>query len=324
MTGKKPPRYWDDDELPDFEKEKPARGLSRDTVDFIRYHVLGVGPPPRTPTGQFQKGSSGNPKGRPKRARALPVPPPARPEASSLGEIALRHADRSVTAQTEDGPVEMTLKEAIVARTVREAARGSSGHARLLASVLARAEAAADAQKREVFNHWAAMKAMAFERYVEARRLGEDEPLLVHPHDIQLGTDGTVKLLGPTEPRDIAAMRHRCERVEYHLINIAYQRWMLKRWIRKHRQPAPQGVLYAEHVFAKEQRELPPRLRLSANEIEERLAQYRRLAGRALHTLLREQARRFDEGVPPRELRVPLIFPAEFIDRAERTGREGM
>ena len=320
MPGKKPPQVWDyDQELPE---PGPARqrGLTRETIDAMRRYLLGCDEPERTPTGQFQKGNSGNPRGRPKRARALPAPPPGRPDAASLGEIVLRQVDRTVTANTEDGPVEMTLKEAIIGKAVREAARGNSGHARMLTTVIAKAEAAAAMQKREVFSHWAAMKKMAFERYVEARRLGEDEPLLVHPHDIQLCTDGTVTLLGPTEPHAIAAMRRLHERVEFHLPNIAYQRWMLEQWIRRHRKPAPRGVLYAEHVFASEQRELPPRLRLTAEELAEQLAPFEQIAGRELHRLLRQRAARFDEWVPPRELRLPLVFPREVIELVREKG----
>lgn len=321
MRGKKPTRGWEHDfELPDFNEPKPEKGLTKATIDAMRRYLLGDLEPERTPTGQFQKGSSGNPRGRPKRLPAPPAPPPARPDASSLGEIVLRQVDETITANTENGPVQMTIKEAIVGKSVREAARGNSGHARMLATVIARAEAAAAAQRREVFSHWAAMKEMAFARYVEARRLGEDEPLLVHPHDIQLGTDGTVTLLGPTEPQAIAAMRRLHERVEYHLPNLAYQRWMLKQWMRRHEMPAPRGVLYAEHVFASEQRELPPRLRLTAEELAEQLAPFERLAGRELHRLLRQRAARFDEWVPPRELRVPLVFPREVVDLVREKG----
>ena len=321
MRGKKPTRAWEyDDELPDPKQPARERGLTKETIDAMRRYLLGIDEPVRTPTGQFEKGSSGNPRGRPKRARTLPAPPPARPDAGSLGEIVLRQVDETITANTENGPVKMTIKEAIVGKSVREAARGNSGHARMLATVIARAEAAAAAQKREVFSHWATMKAMAFERYVEARRLGEDEPLLVHPHDIQLGTDGTVTLLGPTEPHAITAMRRLHQRVEFHLPNIAYQRWMLEQWIRLHRMPGPRGVLYAEHVFASEQRELPPRLRLTAEELAEQLAPFEQIAGRELHRLLRQRAARFDEWVPPRELRVPLVFPREVIELVREKG----
>jgi len=251
----------------------------------------------------------------------MPAPlPPVPRDPVSLGAIALRHVMRSVKARTADGQVNMTLLEAIIVKNVQDSVKGNPGQTRTLMTVIAKAEAADAAHHRDLFRYWSEMRLLAIKVWTEAKQAGRPRPMFVHPDDIRLNADGTVTLLGPTEASDIVAMRHTYSKVEYHLINMAYQQWLRHRWQRIARRPGPQGTLLAELEFEVEQGELPPRLRLTSEEISKRKAPYAALAGRALHLRLKQEAAKFGLRVPPRELRRPTIIDPDALDDAEQEG----
>jgi hypothetical protein len=220
------------------------RGLSRETVDDIYELVLGVDPGPRTPKGQFAKGSSGNPKGRPKRAEPVQAIPPTELAADSVSAIALRQAARKIKAQTDQGEVELTYVEAAVTKMIREAIKGNTGHSRTFLQIVGRAEAEEAKRKRELFAYWSTARERAARLYLEAELAGEEPPMSVHPDDIILSADGTVEIVGPTTAGGIEFMRHIHSRTDYHIVNIAYHRWLEKRFTRRRRQRID-GVLYA-------------------------------------------------------------------------------
>ncbi|MGI4876785.1 MAG: DUF5681 domain-containing protein [Janthinobacterium lividum] len=297
-----------------------GRGLTRETVDEIYDYVLSGGETRRTPKGQFTKGSSGNPRGRPKHEGISAITPPDRLEPESLSAIALRHGARKVKAQTEDGEVEITLKEATLTKMVREAIRGNTGHSRTFIQLLGRAEAEEAKRVREVFRHWSVVKEQAVQLHDQAEAAGDEPPLFVHPDDIKLQADGTVAIVGPTEPGDIAVMRYIHSKVEYHLANVAYCLWMERRWVRLRGARRTDGILYAKLDFWCEQKELPPRLQMSVEAVTERLRTYARISGRDLHALLRKEAALVELPVPPRDARVPIVVPQAALDLAEEKG----
>lgn len=344
MTG----RATDDDftwdgEWPEADGPPRQRGITQETVDQIRRVVLGAddGPEgqhliahesvdaartsvssgevlPRRRSGRFEKGSSGNYGGRPKN---VPAPiPPALPDPDSAGAITHRHVMRLVKAMTGEGEVTMPLLEGIIAKLAQAAANGDPSSTRILMLLVEKADVAVAAHRRELFRHWSEMKLLAIKIWTEAKQAGRPRPMFVHPDDIQLNADGTVTILGPSEANDIAAMRQIHGKVEYHLINIAYQRWLLHRWERMSGRPAPPGKLLAELEFEVEQSELPPRLRLTAEEILKRKAPFVALAGRALHGRLKQEAAKFNLPVPPREVRRPTIIDQDALDAAEQDG----
>jgi hypothetical protein len=159
-------------------------------------------------------------------------------------------------------------------------------------------------------------KAKAQELHSQAEQAGEEPPLSVHPDDIQLYADGSVEIVGPTHPDAIRAMRDLHRRVDFHVVNIAYAKWVEKRWIRTHGRPTD-GCLYAELSFLDEQAELPSRLRMPDEEVEARLRRYSRYSGRVLHGFLRAKAYELGLGVPPREARTPLILTSAVLDYAK-------
>lgn len=311
---------------------KPQRafenGLSKEVVDAIYYQILGVVPSDpvspvkqvdpakpagRTTQGRFNRGVSGNPKGRPRRNEPRPLIPPAKIEADSVSAIALKHGARKVKAQTDQGEVELTLVEAAMTKMVREAVRGNTGHSRTFMQLVVRAEAEEAKRKRDLFLYWSAEKEKAQDLHLQAELAGEEPPLSVHPDDIELYADGTFAIVGPTNPEAIKAMRQTHSRVDCHVVNIAYAQWVKKRWIRIHRRPID-GILYAELAFRDEQNDLPPRLKMPIEELEMRLRSYARYSGRVLHGFLRAKAQPLGLDVPPRESRKPMIIPTQVVE----------
>ncbi len=333
----KPVDPWPIQATPRQQTAARSGGLSRELVDQIYHDVLGVVPvdpippvdlepstaqvPPvqpagRSPQGRFSRGVSGNPKGRPKREQPIGATPPAELAAESLSAIALRQAARKIKAQSEQGEVELTLAEAAITKMVREALKGNTGHSRTMMQLIGRAEAEEAKRKREAFQHWAAVKEQAEQLYSQAEQAGEDPPLSVHPDDIALYADGTVTIVGPTNAEGIAVMRQKQNMVDYHVVNIAYSHWIEKRWIRRNRRRID-GIHYAELWFWDEQNDLPPRLKMTIEELEARLRTYRRYSGRMLHGFLRAKAEPHGQYVPPREMRMPFIIPNEVVDIAK-------
>ena len=331
----KPIDPWPSQATPRRHASATPGGLTRQTVEDIYYYVLGVEPADpvspvkpvdpakparpaggRTPQGRFNKGESGNPRGRPRRSQAMPPIPPAAPEPESLIGITKRYATRKVKAHTENGEVELTLPDAIMGKMASGAVKGNTGHARTFMQLVGRAEAEEIKRQRELFRYWSEQKALAKELYREAEEAGNEPPLSVHPDDIVLNIDGTFAIVGPTSPDAITAMRQTHSRVDYHVVNIAYSQWVERRWIRSHGNRID-GVHYAELAFWDEQDDLPPRLKMSIDELAMRLKTYARFSGRVLHGFLRAKAHPLGLDVPPREAREPMIIPREILEIAK-------
>jgi hypothetical protein len=85
---------------------------------------VGYGKPPKAT--QFQKGKSGNPKGRPKSHKNL------KPLSRVVRELALKE----VQVQMDGKPTKLTCMEAIVAKHMLEAMRGSIPAARFIMGLI--------------------------------------------------------------------------------------------------------------------------------------------------------------------------------------------
>ncbi|MEO0419757.1 MAG: DUF5681 domain-containing protein [Pseudomonadota bacterium] len=92
---------------------------------------VGYGRPPKW--GQFQKGKSGNPKGRPREKRKEATPPAS----SELDELLKEVFDQKVTIKEDGHTKEIKMKAAIAKRLVADAVKGNH-HAQREALRLAR------------------------------------------------------------------------------------------------------------------------------------------------------------------------------------------
>src|SRR5215470_20151635 len=151
---------------------------------------------------QFKKGTSGNPKGRPPKKKAVQPGFGALGGgiADRLGAMALDEAGRPVTVREGDKVSEIPAMQALLRTMFRAAAQGDTKAGRQLLEVIARAESArAEAAVGLLqFSHQHIEKyAPIFEKH---EREGLDPPdIYPHPDDIIInGATGEVTIDGPT------------------------------------------------------------------------------------------------------------------------------
>lgn len=170
-------------------------------------HELFFGTPAPSTSGRFQKGQSGNPKGRPKRA----------PEPSlSLGELSInavvaRELRRLVTVREGDRVLQIPAIEALVRAQFAIATKGNAYAQR---DFLDRADRVQREEAREIAEHnafWEEYCAARRAEIAQARRKGEPEPTpLPHPDDIVIAPGKWVRFIGPVDEADAAKFDQTC------------------------------------------------------------------------------------------------------------------
>lgn len=152
----------------------------------------GYGRPPKS--GQFRKGRSGNPKGRPKGSRNKVPPTERRIYALFKQELA-----RPLTTSEGDAQVTMETLQALIRRIIHDALRGKPHAQKLVLSV------ANEIEKREVEEHRAyAIIALEYKRrwtkeLRDCERRGiKVEPPIPHPDHVHVDLQtGDVTYSGP-------------------------------------------------------------------------------------------------------------------------------
>lgn len=161
-------------------------------------YEVGYGRPPKAH--QFQKGRSGNPRGRPRRK----VEPPTRPP--SLNAFVLEESRRSIAVREGDKVTQMPVGQAMVRKMTT---MGMGGNRIALQNVLAmtlaaeREEAADLTELNELLSD---MKTHGTQALEHIRSEGGDESeLLPHPEDIQFNPlMGRAYVVGPSDAREKA------------------------------------------------------------------------------------------------------------------------
>lgn len=152
---------------------------------------VGYKRPPKS--GQFKKGQSGNPKGRPKKP---PLP-------DALAETVLAVAGQNVSIK--NGGETISLEEAVVRKSFETATKGNAHAQRTVLQELRRAhtakeaEATAEAEKiAEEVRFWIAYRDEEREAIREAQEAGEELPLIIpHPDDLVIDALAGVSVAGP-------------------------------------------------------------------------------------------------------------------------------
>jgi hypothetical protein len=179
--------------------DKKGRDLPEEIVEEAKQHILfgevGYRRPPAS--GQFKKGQSGNPKGRPK--EKLPLPMSDR----SANALVLKSAERPVTVREGDEHRQVPAIDAVILAQVNTAIRGNAYAQKHYIERYDRAELERrqeDAQKvAEKIKLWTDYKTRQLEAHAEAKRKGEPPPTeLPHPDDVLIDEKG-VRFLGPTD-----------------------------------------------------------------------------------------------------------------------------
>jgi hypothetical protein len=159
---------------------------------------------------QFRKGTSGNPKGRPKKKAMQPgFGALGGGIADRVGAMALDEAGRPVTVREGDKVSEIPAMQALLRTMFRAAAQGDTKAGRQLLEVIARAESARTGAAVEILEFSAQYKEKYAPIFEKHEREGLDPPdIHPHPDDVIINEiTGEVTIDGPTTKEEAGARK---------------------------------------------------------------------------------------------------------------------
>ena len=164
--------------------------------------AVGYGRPPKS--GQFRKGQSGNPRGRPRKKSNKPVSLAARfPTRDALRE----EAGRQIAINDANGRQHVTVTQAVIGALALAALRGGVLAQRTYLEHQKAEDERHHRERKESFEFWLDYQKQCRVHIAAARNAGKAEPeLLPHPDDVECdwATLG-VQFLGPADEEEAAA-----------------------------------------------------------------------------------------------------------------------
>jgi hypothetical protein len=257
----------------------------------IKRHVIfgddvGYGKTPQE--GQFQKGQSGNPKGRPKKASST-LALTDQPMLSAVLVV----ANKPVPVRDSGEMTEMSMLEAVVAATAACAVKGNARSQATFIGLAQKAHQAEALQRRESIEFWTEYKGTRSAQLAEANeRNSPVTGILPHPDDIVIDYLKGPQFLGPMDEKEQAAVNQ----------TLRYRDVLIMQDALDHRSKIRlKGVLLTEPGSAGLmamllEMAIPPRLRLSEIQWLMRAMKYENMPKRDLLKNLSEAW--FKLGIP--------------------------
>ncbi|MBL0375287.1 hypothetical protein JJB09_25050 [Rhizobium sp. KVB221] len=241
----------------------------------IKHRVIfgtGYGKPPEH--GRFQKGQSGNPKGRPKKTTS-DLALPDRPTLSAILAI----ADTMVPVREDGGLREISMREAVVRAAFASAAKGNARSQSTVIGLLQKSDEAKALEIRKSIEIWNEYKRITSAHIATAEKHASPLPKpLPHPDDIIIDYTNGPQFLGPIDEEE---QRRLDETLRYRDVLILQDALDHRCSTRLNGQPLTEPGS-AGLIAILLERAIPPRLRLSNTQWLLRTMKFETMPKRAL------------------------------------------
>ena len=225
------------------------------TDDAQNPRKVGYRNPPRA--GQFQKGTSGNPRGRPKKRRDKSALPTHRDPTAQ--EVIRAEINRNISITDHQGRHTIKAKQAVVRAMFTTAAKGGVLAQRSFLELAAKEEERHQKEKEESFEFWRNYKEETEERIAAGAPRPDNQP---DPDDIKLDwRTQEVRIDGPIDREDRAAAEI-VRAVAYVAYEMAFYRDELSYMCDEEGRVVRAGPYWVLHLLCT--RLLWPRMRTSA------------------------------------------------------------
>ena len=190
-----------------------AEPPSADTPRGDGYQVGYSKPPKHT---RFAKGQSGNPRGRPRKAKPRPLKLSDAPSDLFLEE----EAYRSITLRENGQAIELPALQAVMRAAVAKAIKGNRLAMKFFMDCVAQAEEQHYQRKIRNYRWLQELKRDGEQALADHERRGLPAPeLLPHPEDIVLNpATGEARIDGPATPEDVCYCEHTMQLRDYGLL----------------------------------------------------------------------------------------------------------